>query len=154
MSGIDPNLISGANAVGTMNATQNASTIFGADNPFAARAIQMGGRNIGDQQAQMLAQQISGMGTEGVANVVGASFEPGTVGSRLSRAMYGNPAINPAQAMMANQALGGLVQPQQFQPPRIPQGQIRQGQQVNIADPVAALLAPKRKRERPMISLL
>lgn len=154
MSGIDPNLISSANAVGAMEATQTTSSLFGADNPFAARAIQMGGRNIGDQQAQMLAQQISGMGTEGVANVVGASFEPGTVGSRLSRAMYGNQAINPAQAMMANQALGGLVQPQQSQAPRIPQGQIRQGQQVNIADPVAALLAPKRKRERPMISLL
>lgn len=154
MSGIDPNLISGANAVGIMNATQNASSLFGANNPFAARAIQMGGRNIGDQQAQMLAQQVSGMGAEGVANIIGSSFEPGTVGSGLSRAMYGNPAINPTQAMMANQALGGLGQPQQFQPPRIQQGQIRQGQQVNIADPVAALLAPKRKRERPMISLL
>ena len=154
MSGIDPNLISGANAVGTMNATQNASSIFGADNPFAARAIQMGGKNIGDQQAQMLAQQVSGMGAEGVANVIGASYQPGSIGSGLARAMYGNPAISPMQAMMANQALGGLGQPQQRQAPQMPQGQIRQGQQVNVSDPVAALLAPKRKKERPMISLL
>ena len=154
MSGIDPNLLSSANAVGAMEATQKASSLFGADNPFAAKAIQMGGKNIGDQQAQMLAQQVSGMGAEGVANVIGASYEPGSFGSGLSRAMYGNPAINPMQAMMANQTLGRLNQPEQRQAPQMPQGQIRQGQQVNVSDPIASLLAPKRKRERPMISLL
>ena len=154
MSGIDPNLISGANAVGTMNATQNASTLFGADNPFAARAIQMGGRNIGDQQAQMLAQQVSGMGTEGIANTIGSSYQPGSIGSGLARSMYGNPAISPMQAMMVNQSLGGIGQPQQRQAPQMPQGQIRQAQAVNVSDPVAALLAPKRRKERPMISLL
>jgi hypothetical protein len=33
-------------------------------------------------------------------------------------------------------------------------GAFKPGQQVNLADPIASLLAPKRKKERPMISLL
>jgi hypothetical protein len=66
-------------------------------------------------------------------------------------------AVNPfkvgmREAMMVNQAMGGFGQQQ-------PQGGqqtsvgIRQGQPVNTADPIAALLAPKRKKKEP-ISLL
>jgi hypothetical protein len=58
------------------------------------------------------------------------------------------------QMMMANKALGGInPQQQQQQAPQPPQGQVRRGQQVNVSDPVAALLAPKRKKREP-ISLL
>lgn len=49
---------------------------------------------------------------------------------------------------------GQLMTPQQQPRPMPSFGQVRQGQQINVTDPVAALLAPKRKKERPMISLL
>ena len=143
-----------ANSVGAMEATQTTSSIFGAENPFMAKAIQMGGQNIGAEQAAMLAMQSSGMGAEGVANAIGSSYQPGTAGSAMARSMYGgNNAMNPMQMMMANKALGGIGQQQQQQPPQVPQGQIRRGQQVNVSDPVATLLAPKRKKKEP-ISLL
>jgi hypothetical protein len=117
-----------------------------------AKVIQAGGNNLGAEQASLLARQAGGMGVEGVANAIGASYQPGSIGSGLSRAMYGGAGISPTQAMMANQAMGGFGQQQ-------PQGGqqtsvgIRQGQPVNTADPIAALLAPKRKKKEP-ISLL
>jgi hypothetical protein len=154
MSGIDPNLISSANSVGAMEATTNTANIFGAPQPFMAKAIQAGGNKLGAEQSAIIAQLTGDMGVEGVANAIGSSYQPGSMGSGLARSMYGNPAISPMQAMMVNQALGGLGQPQQRQAPQIPQAQVRQGQAVNVSDPVAALLAPKRKKERPMISLL
>lgn len=49
---------------------------------------------------------------------------------------------------------GQLLNPPQQERPMPSFGDIRKGQQVSITDPVAALLAPKRKKERPMISLL
>ena len=144
-----------ANSVGAMESAQTTANIFGAENPFMAKAIQAGGQNIGAEQAAMLAMQSSGMGAEGVANAIGSSYEPGTAGSALARSIYGgNNAINPMQMMMANKALGGInQQQQQQQPPQVPQGQVRRGQQVNVSDPVSALLAPKRKKREP-ISLL
>jgi hypothetical protein len=158
MSGIDPQMMSSmgstANSVGAMESTQTTANIFGAENPFMAKAIQMGGQNIGAEQAAMLAMQSSGMGAEGVANAIGSSYQPGTAGSALARSMYGgNNAINPMQMMMANKALGGIGQQQQQQPQQVPQGQIRRGQQVNVSDPIGALLSPKRKKREP-ISLL
>jgi hypothetical protein len=160
MSGIDPRMMSsmGAtanNGVSAMEATQTTANIFGAENPFMAKAIQMGGQNIGAEQAAMMAQHMGGMGAEGVASAVGSSYEPGSAGSAIARSMYGgNNAINPMQMMMANKALGGInPQQQQQQAPQAPQGQVRRGQQVNVSDPVAALLAPKRKKREP-ISLL
>jgi hypothetical protein len=159
MSGIDPRMMSNmgatANNVSAMESAQTTASIFGAENPFMARAIQAGGQNIGAEQAAMMAQQMGGLGVEGVANAVGASYQPGTAGSALARSMYGGAGINPMQMMMANQALGGInqQQQQQQQPPQVPQGQVRRGQQVSVSDPVAALLAPKRKKREP-ISLL
>jgi hypothetical protein len=158
MSGIDPRMMSSmgatANNVSAMESAQTTANIFGAENPFMARAIQAGGQNIGAEQAAMMAQQMSGLGAEGVANAVGASYQPGTAGSALARSMYGGAGINPMQMMMANKALGGInQQQQQQQPPQVPQGQVRRGQQVSVSDPVAALLAPKRKKREP-ISLL
>ena len=143
-----------ANNVSAMESAQTTASIFGAENPFMAKAIQMGGQNIGAEQAAMMAQQMGGMGAEGVANAVGASYQPGTAGSALARSMYGGAGINPMQMMMANKSLGGInPQQQQQQAPQPPQGQVRRGQQVNVSDPVAALLAPKRKKREP-ISLL
>jgi hypothetical protein len=158
MSGIDPRMMSSmgstANSVGAMESTQTTANIFGAENPFMAKAIQSGGQNIGAEQAAMLAMQSSGMGAEGIANAIGSSYEPGTAGSALARSMYGGAGINPMQMIMANKALGGInQQQQQQQPPQVPQGQVRRGQQVNVSDPVSALLAPKRKKREP-ISLL
>jgi hypothetical protein len=137
-----------------MESAKTTANIFGAENPFMAKAIQAGGQNIGAEQAAMMAQQMGGLGVEGVANAVGASYQPGTTGSALARSMYGGSGINPMQMMVANQALGGInQQQQQQQPPQVPQGQVRRGQQVSVSDPVAALLAPKRKKREP-ISLL
>ena len=143
------------NGVSAMESAQTTANIFGAENPFMAKAIQAGGQNIGAEQAAMLAQQMGGLGAEGVANAVGASYQPGTAGSALARSMYGgNNAINPMQMMMANKALGGInQQQQQQQAPQVPQGQVRGAKQPNVADPVATLLAPKRKKREP-ISLL
>jgi hypothetical protein len=64
-----------------------------------------------------------------------------------------NPfAISPRQALMANQALGGLS-PQQPQGSQQTSVGMRQGQAPNVSDPILALLAPKmKKKER--ISLL
>jgi hypothetical protein len=158
MSGIDPQMMSSmggtANSVSAMESANTTANIFGAPNPFIATAIQAGGQNIGAEQAAMLAQQSGGMGVEGIANAIGSSYQPGTAGSAMARSMYGgNNAMNPMQMMMANKALGGIGQQQQQQQPQVPQGQIRRGQQVNVSDPVAALLAPKRKKREP-ISLL
>lgn len=147
-----PGAASAASATGAMEATKNAASMFGAENPYMAKVIQAGGNNLGAEQASLLARQAGGMGVEGAANAIGASYQPGSIGSGLSRAMYGGAGISPTQAMMANQAMGGFGQQQ-------PQGGqqtsvgIRQGQPVNTADPIAALLAPKRKKKEP-ISLL
>lgn len=84
----------------------------------------------------------SALGTQGasgnvLANVYGAS----------------NPfTISPMQAMAMNKAMGGFQQPQGGTQTQT--GAFRPGKQVNLADPIASLLAPKRKKERPMISLL
>ena len=67
------------------------------------------------------------------------------------------------QAMRQQQApnqLGALMSAgqimdrgEQQRPPMPPTGQVRSAQQPNINDPIAALLAPKRKKKQP-ISLL
>jgi hypothetical protein len=61
-----------------------------------------------------------------------------------------NPfSISPRQALMANQMMGGLS-PQQPQGGQQTSVGLRQGQAVNVADPIAALLAPKRKKKEPL----
>ena len=73
-----------------------------------------------------------------------------------SQAVAGNVAnpfkLSPAQAMAAQRMMGGFGQPEGGTSTQT--GAFRPGQQVNLADPIASLLAPKRKRERAMISLL
>jgi hypothetical protein len=64
-----------------------------------------------------------------------------------------NPfSINMNQAMMANKALGGFGQQQPSGETRM-SAPFKAGQPVNTADPILALLAPKRKKKEP-ISLL
>jgi pilus assembly protein FimV len=147
-----PGAASAASATGAMEATKNAASMFGAENPYMAKVIQAGGNNLGAEQASLLARQAGGMGVEGAANAIGASYQPGTFGSGAARAMYGGAGITPTQALMANQAIGGLS-PQQPQGGQQTSIGMRQGQPVNTADPIAALLAPKRKKKE-RISLL
>jgi len=84
----------------------------------------------------------SGLGTQGasgnvLANVYGAS----------------NPfKISPTQAMAMNRAMGGFGP--QTGGTNTQVAPFKRGEAVNVADPIASLLAPKRKRERQMISLL
>ena len=136
-----------ASAAGAMEATKNAASMFGAENPYMAKVIQAGGNRLGAEQAALMARQAGDFG--GAAHAVGSSYQPGTLGSGLARAMYGGAGISPTQAMMANQAMGGFGQQQ-------PQGGqqtsvgMRQGQAPNVSDPIAALLAPKRKKKEPL----
>lgn len=73
-----------------------------------------------------------------------------------SQAVSGNIAnpykISPIQAMAMSRAMGGFQQPQGGTQTQT--GAFRPEQKVNLADPIASLLAPKRKKEQPMISLL
>lgn len=137
-------------AVSAASAAGSTASIFGVENPYMAKAIQAGGQNLGAEQSALLARQAGGLGMEGVANAIGSSYQPGSIGSGLSRAMYGGAGISPTQALMANQALGGGQQPQGGQQTSVG---MRQGQAPNVSDPIAALLAPKRKKKEP-ISLL
>jgi hypothetical protein len=132
-----------------MEATKNAANLFGVENPYMAKVIQAGGQNLGAEQSALLARQAGGMGLEGAANAIGASYQPGSVGSGVARAMYGGAGISPTQALMANQAIGGLSsqQPQGGQQTSVG---MRQGQAPNVSDPIAALLAPKRKKKEPL----
>jgi hypothetical protein len=139
-----------ASAAGAMEAAKTTADIFGAPQPFLAKTIQAGGNKLGAEQAALMARQAGDFA--GAANAIGASYQPGTLGSGAARAMYGGAGITPTQALMANQALGGLS-PQQPQGGQQTSVGIRQGQPVNTADPILALLAPKRKKKEP-ISLL
>ena len=144
-----PGATSAATATGAMEATKNAANLFGAENPYMAKVIQAGGQNLGAEQSALLARQAGGMGLEGAANAIGASYQPGSVGSGVARAMYGGAGISPTQALMANQAIGGLS-PQQPQGGQQTSVGMRQGQAPNVSDPIAALLAPKRKKKEPL----
>jgi hypothetical protein len=141
-----------ATTTGAMEGAAIAGNLMGEPSPYLAKLIQAGGKNINAEVAQLMAQQASGMGLEGAANAIGATYQPGTVGSGLARSMYGNPIISPAQAMAANSAMGGFQQPQGGTQTQV--APLKRGEAVNLADPIASLLAPKRKKERPMISLL
>lgn len=73
-----------------------------------------------------------------------------------SQAVAGNVSnpfkISPAQAMAMQKVIGGFQQPQGGTQTQV--APFRRGQPVNTADPIASLLAPKRKKQQPMISLL
>jgi hypothetical protein len=100
----------------------------------------------------MLAAQTGEFGLAGLAQTAGSAYAPGSLGSGFYGALSSAKGLSPSQAMMANQALGGLS-PQQPQGGQATSIGMRQGQPVNTADPIAALLSPKmKKKER--ISLL
>ena len=131
----------GASSFGTLSAAPTAGT-FGALSSATPTAGAFGtftGSTAGSAAAtaEMLA------GTNAAVNAA-------------SQAVAGNVSnpfkISPTQAMAMSRAMGGFGQ--QDMGTRTQTAPFRPGQQVNLADPIASLLAPKRKKERPMISLL
>jgi len=80
--------------------------------------------------------------------VAGMDKEIGEAGKEAIKKQ--RPAMNLGSMLMAGQ----LLNPQQEQRPMPTFGRVSPAQQFNVSDPVASLLAPKRKKERPMISLL
>ena len=96
-------------------------------------------------QAAMLAAQTGEFCLQGLASTAGAG------GSPFFSALAGAPSVSPNQAMALQRQMGGLSSQGGTQTQT---GAFKPGQQINLADPIASLLAPKRKKERPMISLL
>lgn len=133
--------IASAAAQGTL--TEGMIAAAGTGLPAGTATIPTGYAGLSSSMAAELGLSgPSALGTQGasgnvLANVYGAS-SPFT--------------ISPMQAMAMNKAMGGFQQPQGGTQTQT--GAFRPGQQVNLADPIASLLAPKRKKERPMISLL
>jgi len=122
---------------------------MGTASPFATSAYQAAVPGLTmtgpGSQAAMLAAQTAEFGLPGLASTAGAG------GSPFFSALASAPSISPLQAMSAQKMVGGFGQQQATQTPAT---QIKQRQEVNLSDPIASLLAPKRKKERPMISLL
>ena len=146
-----------ATTAGAIEGTAAASSAMGTASPYMASAYQMAvpgltSSGVGSQAA-MLAAQTGEFGLAGLAQTAGSAYAPGTAGSAAMRALASTGAPTPAQALAANRAMGGFQQPQ-MGGTQTQSGMFRPGQQVNLADPIASLLAPKRKKERPMISLL
>jgi hypothetical protein len=142
-----------ASAAGTaaaMEGTAAASSLMGTASPFATSAYQAAVPGLTmtgpGSQAAMLAAQTGEFGLQGLASTAGAG------GSPFFSALASAPSISPAQAMAAQKMVGGFGQQQGGTQTQT--AQFKPGQQVNLADPIASLLAPKRKKERPMISLL
>lgn len=146
-----------ATTAGAMEGAAAASAAMNTASPYMASAYQAAVPGLtsagAGSQAAMLAAQTGEFGLAGLAHTAGSAYAPGTVGSGAMRALAGMNAPSPAQAMAANRAMGGFQQPQ-MGGTQTQSGMFRPGQQVNLADPIASLLAPKRKKERPMISLL
>lgn len=133
-----------------MEGAAAASTAMGSASPFMTSAYQAAVPGLTmtgpGSQAAMLAAQTGEFGLQGLASTAGAG------GSPFFSALASAPSISPSQAMAANRVMGGFQQPQGGTQTQT--GAFRPGQQINLADPIASLLAPKRKKERPMISLL
>ena len=145
-----------ATTAGAIEGTAAASSAMGTASPYMASAYQMAvpgltSSGVGSQAA-MLAAQTGEFGLAGLAQTAGSAYAPGSVGSAAMRALSMPTNVTPTQAMALNKAMGGFEQPQGGTQTQT--GAFRPGQQVNLADPIASLLAPKRKKERPMISLL
>ena len=124
--------LSAAPTAGTFGALSSAAPTAGAFGTFTGSAAGSAAAT-----AEMLA------GTNAAVNAA-------------SQAVAGNVSnpfkISPMQAMAMQKAVGGFQQPDMGT--RTQTAPFRPGQQVNLADPIASLLAPKRKKERQMISLL
>jgi hypothetical protein len=139
-----------ASSVAAIEGTAAASSLMGTASPFATSAYQAAVPGLTmtgpGSQAAMLAAQTGEFGLQGLASTAGAG------GSPFFSALASAPSISPAQAMAAQKMVGGFGQQQGGTQTQT--AQFKPGQQVNLADPIASLLAPKRKKERPMISLL
>jgi len=147
-----------ATSAGAMQSAGAASTAAGITNPFAsATAYQAAVPGLtstaAGSQAAMLAAQTGEFGLAGLASTAGSAYAPGSAGSAIYGALGSGSPLSPSQAMAAQRVMGGFQQPQGGGT-STQTGAFRPGQQVNLADPIASLLAPKRKRERQMISLL
>jgi hypothetical protein len=146
-----------ATSAGAIEATGAAAGAAGITNPFSSAAAYQAAvpgltSSAAGSQAAMLAAQTGEFGLAGLAQTAGSAYAPGSVGSAAMRALASGTNLSPTQAMAAQRAMGGFQQPQGGTSTQT--GAFRPGQQVNLADPIASLLAPKRKRDRSMISLL
>jgi len=130
-----------ASSFGSLSAAPTAGT-FGALSSTAPTTAGTFGATLGTQagSAAATAEMLAG------TNAAVASASNAVAGGAT------NPyKISPMQAMAMQRAMGGLSSQGGTQTQT---GAFKPGQQVNLADPIASLLAPKRKKERPMISLL
>jgi len=157
----------GAGGAGTLGTTAAGGTLGGAFVPstlgaggaFTPASYLGTGSAVGTGTATFGAGNIGAatLGTQAGSAAATAQMMAGTnaaVASASNAALGGtvNPyQISPMQAMMMQRSLGGFGQQQATQTPAT---QIKSAREVNLADPIASLLAPKRKKERPMISLL
>jgi hypothetical protein len=145
MSGFDPNLISSTSAMSGSSAMQDTSAIAnltGSQNPHQV--------NFHDNFTQ-------------VTQSPGGNYFPSDTPQENIGAMDQQVKIAGAEAMSKQQnpnMLGALMlssrlmnQGQQRQPQQAPQGQVSGGKQINVSDPIGALLASKLKKKQP-ISLL
>ena len=132
--------IASAAAQGTLTEGMIAAT--GTGLPAGTATIPTGYAGLSSSMAAELGLSgPSALGTEGASGNVLANVSGAT-----------NPyKISPNQAMALQRQMGGLSSQGGTQTQT---GAFKPGQQVNLADPIASLLAPKRKKERPMISLL
>jgi hypothetical protein len=146
-----------ASSAGAIQSAGAASTAAGISNPFSSAAAYQAAvpgltSSAAGSQAAMLAAQTGEFGLAGLAQTAGSAYAPGSAGSAIYGALGSGSPLSPSQAMAAQRVMGGFQQPQGGTSTQT--GAFRPGQQVNLADPIASLLAPKRKKERPMISLL
>ena len=145
-----------AGTAATIEGTATAASAMGTASPFTTAAYQAAVPGLTmtgpASQAAMLAAQTGEFGLAGLAQTAGSAYAPGTAGNAAMRALASGTNLSPAQAMAAQRMMGGFGQPEGGTSTQT--GAFRPGQQVNLADPIASLLAPKRKRDRSMISLL
>jgi len=130
-----------ASSFGTLSAAPTAGT-FGALSSAAPTTAGTFGATLGTQAGSAAATAQMMAGTNAAVSTASNAVAGGVA----------NPyTISPMQAMMMQRAMGGFGQQQGSQTQSAP---FKPGKEVNLADPIASLLAPKRKKERPMISLL
>ena len=132
-------------AAGTFGASALGGTAAGSAIPgvIGSEAVAGGfGATLGTQAGSAAATAEMLAGTNSAVNAASNAVAGGAT----------NPyKISLNQAMSLQRQMGGLSSQGGTQTQT---GAFRPGQQVNLADPIASLLAPKRKKERPMISLL
>lgn len=157
----------GASGAGTLGTTAAGSatggafvpSTLGAGGAFTPASFLGTGSAVGSGTATLGAGNIGAatLGTQAGSAAATAEMLAGTnaaVASASNAVASGatNPyKISPTQAMAMQRAMGGLSSQGGTQTQTAP---LKPGQQINLADPIASLLAPKRKKERPMISLL